>query len=219
MFDANGGVRINDGTPIPIPGRNSKCYSSHDVDGELETLMARYCDGDAAAFHAIYGKAAPRMLGYLQSLVGERATAEDLLQLTFIKIHEARDIYVRGADPLPWFYTIAHRTALDELRRRKRRPRVAKDLDNLPERPATLDGTAEDAVADEPFDPALGAAALAALEELPLLQREAVLLTKIHGRSVAEAAVICGTTPGAIKVRAHRGYEVLRKLLGRREAS
>src|SRR5215470_1319073 len=82
-------------------------------------LMGRYCDGDAAAFHALYSLLAPRLLGYLVSLIGERATAEDLLQQTFLKVHQARSAYVRGAEPLPWLYTIAHRTCLDEIRRRK----------------------------------------------------------------------------------------------------
>jgi len=59
------------------------------------------------------------------------------------------------------------------------------------------------------------AAALAALERLPDNQRQALLLTKVHGRSVAEAAMITGTTPGAIKLRAHRAYVTLRQLLGR----
>jgi len=44
--------------------------------------------------------------------------------------------------------------------------------------------------------------------------------TVIAARHVAEAAAIAGTTVGAMKVRAHRGYEALRKLLGaRKEAS
>ena len=39
------------------------------------------------------------------------------------------------------------------------------------------------------------------------------MLTKLEGKSVAEAAEIAGTTVGAMKVRAHRGYEALRKAL------
>jgi DNA-directed RNA polymerase specialized sigma24 family protein len=41
------------------------------------------------------------------------------------------------------------------------------------------------------------------------------VLTKLDGKSVAEAAAIAGTTVGAMKVRAHRGYEALRRALGR----
>ena len=61
--------------------------------------------------------------------------------------------------------------------------------------------------------PAVAAGALAALELLPENQRLALLLTKVHGRSTAEAAMIAGTTPGAIKQRAHRAYVTLRGLL------
>ncbi|MCU1276778.1 MAG: polymerase, sigma-24 subunit, subfamily, partial [bacterium] len=63
-------------------------------------------------------------------------------------------------------------------------------------------------------DPA-GAEALAALEQLPAAQRQALLLTKVEGLSQAEAAARAGTTPGAIKLRAHRAYVALRKLVRR----
>jgi DNA-directed RNA polymerase specialized sigma24 family protein len=136
-------------------------------------LMARYCDGDAAAFRDLYAQVAPRLLGYLVGMARSRALAEDLVQQTFLKVHRARGAYIRGADPVPWIYAIAHRTFLDELRRVKR-----------------------------------------AAAPLPAAQREAVVLTKLDGKSIAEAAEIAGTTPGAMKVRAHRGYLALRKLLG-----
>ena len=57
---------------------------------------------------------------------------------------------------------------------------------------------------------------MAALEHLPDNQREALILTKVHGRSHAEAAMITGTTPGAIKLRAHRAYVSLRQMLATR---
>ena len=176
--------------------------------------MARYCDGDATAFEALYATVAPRLLGYLAGLTGDRTTAEDVLQQTFMKLHEARAVYVRGADPVPWLYTIAHRTCLDELRRRKRvRLRTAETVSPAEEPRAELSGGAEGAgsVEDSPLSPETAAA----LASLPENQREALLLTKVHGRSVREAAAITGSTPGAIKLRAHRAYETLRKLLKR----
>jgi RNA polymerase sigma-70 factor (ECF subfamily) len=180
-----------------------------------EDLMGRYCDGDAAAFHALYAQVAGKVLAYLVGLTGDRATAEDLLQLTFLKLHQARAGYVRGANPVPWIYTIAHRTFLDEARRRKRsRTRLTNEGVPPDTSAADLDGTATEARSDEP-DSEAAAAALAALSKLPERQREALLLTKIHGRSLAEAAAITGTTPGAIKLRAHRAYVTLRGLLGR----
>jgi len=181
--------------------------------------MERYCGGDARAFDALYTRVAPRLLGYLTGLVNDRATAEDLLQQTFLKIHLHRDVYVRGADPVPWMYTIAHRTFLDEARRKKRaRVRLASDGETLPEIPAELDGGASHATVELDSEQPLGKETLDALQKLPQAQREAIMLTKVHGRSHAEAAVITGSTPGAIKLRAHRAYESLRKLLGAKRA-
>jgi RNA polymerase sigma-70 factor, ECF subfamily len=176
-------------------------------------LMAQYQAGDAAAFRELYALAAPRLLGYLSKLTRSRAVADDLLQQTFLKIHRARAAYVAGADPLPWFYAIVHRTFLDEARR-VQRGIVKTAGDDVPDVPAGIDGQADDRRDEPRVDPELARAALDALAELPDSQREAVVLTKLEGKSVAEAAEIAGTTVGAMKVRAHRGYEALRRLLG-----
>ena len=182
--------------------------------GREAELMARYCDGDRAAFDALYGAVAPRLFGFVVQLVGDRALAEDILQETLLKLHEARSFYVRGADPVPWMFTIARHTAFDELRRRKRaRVRLVDDDSRPPPEPrAELSGAPELARAAD--DPA-GAEALAALDQLPAAQRQALLLTKVEGLSQAEAAARAGTTPGAIKLRAHRAYLALRKLVRR----
>lgn len=179
-------------------------------------LMANYCDGDASAFRELYATVAPRLYGYLVKMSRSRALADDLLQQTFLKIHRARAAYVRGADPLPWIYAIAHRTFIDEVRKGKRAKVNVGDTDALPEIAADLSGAPADRKDEPRVDPELLAATLDALAELPDQQREAVVLTKLEGKSVAEAAAIAGTTAGAMKVRAHRGYEALRKLLGGR---
>lgn len=179
--------------------------------------MERYCEGDAAAFRELYAAVAPKLYGYLLRMARQRAVADDLLQLTFMKVHRARGAFVRGADPVPWIYSIAHRTFLDEARRVKRAVVNVAQGDELPEQAAELGGGAAAAAEVPRHDPEVTKAALAALSQLPEQQREAVVLTKLDGKSVAEAAAIAGTTVGAMKVRAHRGYSALRKALGRPE--
>ena len=179
-------------------------------------LMGRYCDGDAAAFHTLYGRLAPRILGYLTGLVGTRPAAEDLLQVTFLKLHQSRGSYVRGANPVPWLYTIAHRTCLDELRRRKTtRVKLTADGQLTREPRAALNGEPEEVASARAQEEAGPRISMADLEALPENQRQALLLTKVHGHSLAVAAQIAGTTPGAIKLRAHRAYVALRLRLGR----
>ena len=179
---------------------------------ELARLMQRYVDGDASAFEELYSSVGPQLRRYLLRMTRDPAVADDLLQVTFLKVHRARSAYIRGAEPLPWLYAIAHRTFLDEARRRKRaRVRVAA-TDTMPEVAADLRGH-EATSAPEPTDPALVAQVLEALDKLPESQRQAVFLVKIEGKSIAEAAEIAQTSPGALKLRAHRGYKALRKAL------
>jgi len=184
------------------------------MPADVIQLMERYVDGDAAAFRELYAALAPKLLGYLARMTRDRASADDLLQQTFLKVHRARAAYVRGADPTPWIYAIAHRTFLDEARRKARAVVSVAKGEDLPPVKAAITGEAEGAAADPGADPETTRAALAALETLPPQQREAVVLTKLDGKSIAEAAEIAGTTPGAMKVRAHRGYVALRKALG-----
>jgi len=181
---------------------------------EVRELMQRYCDGDAGAFRELYALVAPQLLGYLLKMARERSLADDLLQQTFLKVHRARGAYVRGADPLPWIYSIAHRTFIDQVRKTRRAVVRVGDAEELPEVAAAITGESDDRRDESRADPELVSATLDALAELPVQQREAVVLTKLDGKSVAEAAEIAGTTIGAMKVRAHRGYEALRKLLG-----
>ena len=182
---------------------------------EHKELMARYCDGDASAFRELYALVAPRLLGYLVKMARQRSVAEDLLQVTFLKVHRSRSAYVRGADPLPWIYAIAHRTFLDHARSHQRAVVRIGDAAELPEQPADLHGHTSDRDDEAGADPELVRSTLDALSTLPAQQREAVVLTKLDGKSVAEAAEIAGTTVGAMKVRAHRGYQALRRILGR----
>jgi RNA polymerase sigma-70 factor, ECF subfamily len=196
------------------PRRRDRAIATTNPDAVA--AMERYCAGDGSAFRALYAIAAPRLFTFVLCLARDRPLAEELLQQTFLKLHQARASYVSGADPLPWLYTIAHRTCLDELRRRCRaRKVVSGDHDERDELPATIKGDSETALptyGEHTID-----AVLRALDELPENLRAAVVLTKIQGNSIAEAAAILGATPTAVKLRAHRGYARLRELMRARE--
>jgi RNA polymerase sigma-70 factor (ECF subfamily) len=53
-----------------------------------------------------------------------------------------------------------------------------------------------------------------ALHGLSRTEREAIRLLQVEGLSFEQAAAQMGTTPGAAKVRGHRAYKALRRLLG-----
>src|ERR1043165_671914 len=136
------------------------------ADVDLGHLMAQYCDGDATAFRALYAGVAPRLHGYLLRMARDRAVADDLLQQTFLKVHRARGAYIRGADPLPWIYSIAHRTFIDQARKHKRAVVRVGEAGEVPEVAAGLTGESDDRREDGRADPELVTATLDALAAL-----------------------------------------------------
>lgn len=170
-----------------------------------EELMESYVDGNAEAFEALYRKLSPSLFGYLLRLTRQRERAEDLLQVTFSKVHRARGSYLRGAPVLPWLLAIARRSFLDDRRHANSRSEDLSYDGNLPEPRPEETGLPSD----------LSAALERALDALPEAYREAIQLTKISGLSIAEAADVLGSTETAVKLRVHRGYEQLRKELDR----
>jgi RNA polymerase sigma-70 factor (ECF subfamily) len=165
--------------------------------------MERYVNGNPDAFDELYRRLSPTLMGYLLRLTRNRARAEDLLQITFAKVHRARASYMTGAPVLPWVIAIARRSFLDERRAAAVRSEDLSSDGSLPEpRPEAANVPAE-----------LSDALELALQRLPENYREAIELTKITGLSIQEAASVLGTTETAVKLRVHRGYNQLRKEL------
>lgn len=81
-------------------------------------LMARYCDGDAAAFRALYDDVVPQLLAYVSGLASNHALATELVQATFLKLHHARAAYIRGTDPVPWIFWLARQVVVESSRDR-----------------------------------------------------------------------------------------------------
>ncbi len=123
-----------------------------------------------------------------------------------MRIHTARHTYRAERPLLPWVRTIARNAVIDQARRRTRA--LSRTSDVQPE-----------SIAVDPQEPPdagrLPPALERALEQLPPAQREAVWMLKIDGLSAREAAERARVTPGAVKLRAHRGCRSLRDLLGR----
>jgi len=174
-----------------------------------DALMARFCRGDEAAFGVLYDRYAPQLEAFLRRLVRDQTLAEDLLQTTFLSFVRARGRYVSAAGLRAWIFSIAANAGRDALRRRgaRREDALGPEISNI--------GGAVPVMSDPPMARAIDEA----LRQLPEEQREAVLLHKMHGLSFPEVATALGTTVGAAKVRAHRGYQRLKVLLAPLENS
>jgi RNA polymerase sigma factor (sigma-70 family) len=172
------------------------------------TLMARAQDGDRVAYRCLLEEVTP----YLNALASKHPALsdelEDVVQDILLTLHAIRHTY----DPVrpfgPWLVAIARRRIVDRLRRRGRRARAETSLGPEHE---TL------AAAGANYYALLsGRRGLRqAIGRLPAGQRQAVLLLKLRGLSLKEAADESGMSVAALKVASHRGIKALRAMLGK----
>jgi RNA polymerase sigma-70 factor (ECF subfamily) len=178
-------------------------WIGEEQDSRYRGWMAAAQRGDADAYQKLLTELLPLLRSFVRARLREASDVEDVVQNVLVAIHRARHTYRAERRFAPWLGAVARNAVIDELRRRGRR--LSREV--------PLDAAAE-AVAPTPESPApLSPEMQRALEQLPAAQREAVELIQIRGLSVAEAAQRVGIKPGALKVRAHRGYRALRLLL------
>jgi len=171
-------------------------------DADLETLMCRYQQGDSDAATALVHRLSPMLYRFFMAQLASRPSADDLLQETWLRVHEARRAYRPGEPLLPWLYAIARHTRVDHYRRTLRREMREQQVEELPEPAAPAPGRAEGS-------PDLQAM----LAALPESQREVVVMLKISGMSLEEVARATSSSVGSVKQKAHRAYRKLRERL------
>ncbi len=164
-------------------------------------------DGDPKAFARLIDLLQPRLLGYVRRQLRGDASAEDLVQVCFLKIHQHRGRFCPGAAVLPYAFAIARRLLIDKIRSDRRERGRQDELMNHP--PPTCTGP-EEALAQRRALARLESA----LREIPAPQREAFELTTMEGLSLEDAAAITDTTPTALKMRKHYACAALRERLG-----
>lgn len=152
-----------------------------------------------------------RLLRYLAHLTGNQAMAEDLFQETWIRVLEKGHQYDGRSKFATWLLTIAHNVAIDHLRKKT---------------PASLDAMrdTEDAAPFEPvaqgLTPFERAAATedktriqAALDRLPPIFREVLVLRFQEQMKLEEIAKLVGIPLATVKTRLYRGVMALRPAL------
>ena len=175
-----------------------------DFETGLKRLWTRAQTGDEAA----YRESLTRIAARLRSFFGRRLQSfpddvEDLVQETLLALHLQRGTYDPALPVSAWVYAIARHKLVDLWRRRGRREALNDSLDDLDEahHPVVL--------AEQSARRDLGVL----LNTLPAAQRQAIVLTKITGLSMAEASQRSGVSITALKVQVHRGLKRLAELV------
>ena len=147
------------------------------------------------------------LLRYLKRLVGDTATAEDLLQEVLVKVAHGLPGFEGRSSLKTWVFTIATRVVSDHFRRPGAKLKIVEvdEAESLPDLSIQLD---ERIVVDEMSDCVRGV-----IDNLPEDYRAALVLHDLEGLTAAETAEICGCSLATAKIRIHRSRMRLKKAL------
>jgi RNA polymerase sigma-70 factor (ECF subfamily) len=173
---------------------------------DVETLVGQVARGDAAAFEALYDALSAAVYGLARRVVRDPARAEDVTQETFLEVwRKASRFDATLGKAKTWVMTIAHRRAVDAVRRSESQKR--QDLHTAP----------DEVSHDEPADALIEAEEHGAVREclgsLTDLQLESVRLAYFNGYTYSEVASLLDKPLPTIKTRMRDGLIRLRDCL------
>jgi RNA polymerase sigma-70 factor (ECF subfamily) len=176
-----------------------------------EELLAEYrLRQNRQAFEALVHRYERELYSYLRRYLSDATLAEDVFQATFLQLYLKADQFEEGRKVRPWLYTIATNQAIDAQRRNRRHKMVSLDRRGSNQELRDEVGSLVDLLTSK--EP--GAAAnyegeerrkwiQQAVEQLPGVLREAVLLVYYQGLKYREAAQVLDIPVGTVKSRMH----------------
>jgi len=142
----------------------------------------------------------PRLRRYARALVGERATADDLVQDTLERAWSKLHLYRRGTDLRAWLFTVMHNVHVNRVRASRPTEPLEDEMPELAQR-----ATQGDSLLVRDLERGIAA--------LPLAQREVLLLVALEDLSYDETARALGIPIGTVMSRLARARDKLRLLL------
>ncbi len=184
-----------------------------------DELVEAARSGDAAAMDQLLRRHYDRAHAVCRRIAGSTRDADDAAQEAMIRVVRNIDKFDGRSAFGTWVYRIATNTALDELRKRKRRPQLHMvdegETERLGGRPEAVDEFAHRHVDDVADRVTINAA----LAELPDDFRAAVVMRDVGDLDYAEIAAALDIPVGTVKSRIARGRRMLVDKLGNQDRS
>jgi len=198
-------------TAVCIRGRGAASASEQAATRDSssdETLISRIADGDQLAMRKLFARHRVALYRWLLRLVGDEASAEDLLSEVFLDVWQQAASFEGCSSVSTWLLAIARYKALSARRRRT---------------DAELDEAIVSTVPDIADDPEVALqkknraeAVRHSLARLSPEHREVIDLVYYHGKSVKEVAEVVGINEATVKTRVFYGRKRLAELVAKR---
>ena len=179
------------------------------ISGEWErAVRERLVAADPAALADVYDQYASFVYGLARRVIGDARAAEDVTQEVFVALWERPEAFDCDRGSLrTWLATLAHRRAVDYVRREEaRRRRTQRDAARRATSVPDVEELASAILTAEQVR--------SAVEALPPEQREAIELAYFGGRTYREVAVELGIPEGTAKSRLRLGLRRVAAELG-----
>ena len=175
-------------------------------------LIDQASRGDARALEVLYDRYSRVVFSFALRIVNDSLIAEELLQEVFFRAWQQGGSFRASKGTfLTWLLSITHNMAIDEVRKRKRRPQRSDSDD--PDLVLASVPDSGPSVEDEVWLRALRERIGRALDTLPAAQRETIELAYFKGMTHREIAETLNEPLGTIKTRMRLGMQKLRDQL------
>jgi len=172
-------------------------------------LMQRYRNGDAEAFRRLYARHRERLYRHVLRLARNPAEADEIFQDIWLAVVRHSATYRPTAKFVTYLFAIAHRRITDRMRRQTRADEVRAEIEEVEQ--------LANETSQQPQEIALflenHEALNAAIERLPIVQREAFLMQAMGEMSLEEIAEATSTGRETVKSRLRYAYARLRREL------
>jgi len=180
-----------------------------------EELMRRTQGGDRQAFTLLYERYSGSVLSYLYRMLGSIEDVESIGQEVFLRAFRFAGTYRYPQKFSTWLFAITRNLAINQSRRRKRSPvRNLTELNlegvELGSDPRRVAQAATDDVEQQEDI----ARVLSALEDLPIDQKEVIVLGVFQDMSYAQIEQITGTKAVTLRSRMFHGLKRLARAVG-----
>ncbi len=176
--------------------------------------MALIKQGDTEALRQLIEAHQHRVIGTVAKMLGDDSDAEDIAQQVFIRVWKSAARYEPTAKFTTWLFKITRNLVFNELRRRKRHP--TRSLDSTADeddRPLQMPDPGTKAADTALLDDEMQSAIQKAIEELPEVQRMAIILRRYDDIPYEEIGEILGLSVPAVKSVLFRARTELREKL------
>jgi RNA polymerase sigma-70 factor (ECF subfamily) len=174
-------------------------------DADTARLVARVQAGDSELFSKLYQRYFDRVYAYLRITLQDPYEAEDATQEVFMRVMEALPKYERRSSPFRgWLFRIVRNAAINRLRQSQRLTVEApEELARRAELAQSQIGDTESWLDDRDL--------LDLVEQLPLGQRQVIVLRYMMGLRSGEIAQVLDRTPEAVRQLHQRAMRFLRE--------